>query len=364
VANPSLHPSQLPAVLAVDDRSANLVALEALFEPLNIELIKATSGREAIALATERRFAVALIDVVMPEMDGFETVRQLRRLPLAASTPVILLTAYEFDPRQLESLQGTALVDYIGKPLPPGLLKAKVEAMVSLYRYREALAAKDRDIAMLAHDLQTPLASIGAGTDVLLRSNDPQRMRAVGARVVQTIHRMSSLVADLTDYARAGQGPIPIKAKAVDLGELVQQAADECAQLEPTNRISVEKAGDLRGEWDPGRLNQVVTNLLVNALRYGEGDVSVRVRDAGAIVNVSVHNAGPPIPSERLTSIFEPFRRGTDLSNGLGLGLFIVRAIVDAHGGAVDLSSTADTGTTVVVRLPRRSQAAQSQPPA
>jgi signal transduction histidine kinase len=339
-------------VLAVDDRPANLLVLEALFDPLNIELVKATSGREAIGLAAERQFAVALIDVIMPEMDGFQVVRQLRELPLSRLTPIILLTAHEFDPRQIESLQGTALVDYIGKPLPAGLLRGKVEALVSLYQYRAALAAKDRDIAMLAHDLQTPLASIGTGVDLLLRV-DHDRTRTIAERIGKAVYRMGKMVSDLTDYARVGQGPIPVKAVAADLGEIVGQVADECRQLESTDRICVENSGDLRGEWDPDRLSQALTNVVVNALRYGEGDVRVRVRDAGAVVNVSVHNGGPPIPAERLGSIFEPFQRGTEVGKGLGLGLYIVRAIVDAHGGAVDVTSSSELGTTVVVRLPR-----------
>jgi two-component system, sensor histidine kinase and response regulator len=347
------HPDSAP-VLAVDDRAANLVALEALFEPLNIELVKATSGPEAIRLATDRRFAVALIDVVMPGMDGFETVRQLRALPLAKLTPIILLTAYEFDPRQIEALQGTALVDYIGKPLPPGLLRGKVEALVSLHRYRDALAAKDRDIAMLAHDLQTPLASITAGTDLLVRSSHEERTQHIATRMIQTLRRMSNMVSDLTDYARAGQGPIPVKSQTADLGAIVEQVAQECGQLETTDRIRVEKSGDVCGEWDPDRLSQAITNLVVNALRYGEGEVHIRVRDTGAIVNVSVHNAGPPIPAERLASIFDAFQRGTEAGKGLGLGLFIVHEIVDAHGGAVDVSSSSEAGTTFIIRLPRR----------
>jgi two-component system sensor histidine kinase/response regulator len=346
--------AELPAVLAVDDRPANLLALEALFEPLKLELFKATSGREAIRLASERRFAVALVDVVMPEMDGFETVRQLRELPLSKLTPIILLTAFEFDPRQIEALQGTALVDYIGKPLPAGLLRGKVEALVSLYRFREALAAKDRDIAMLAHDLQTPLASISAGTDILLRGATDERTQNVAKRVIQTVFRMSNMVSDLTDYARVGQGPIPVKLRPVDLGAIVAQVVDECRQVERGDCIRVETSGDLNGQWDPDRLSQAITNVVMNALRYGEGDVRVRVRDAGAMVNVSVHNAGPPIPAARLATIFEAFQRATETGKGLGLGLFIVRAVVEAHGGVVDVSSSADAGTTLVLRLPRR----------
>jgi signal transduction histidine kinase len=171
---------------------------------------------------------------------------------------------------------------------------------------------------------------------------------------MQTVHRMSTMVSDLTDYARAGHGAIPVTTEPTDVGEIVQQVAQDCDQLECQDRIHVEKSGDLRGEWDSGRLSQAITNLVVNALRYGDGEVRVRARDAGAVVNVSVHNGGPPIPAERLASIFEPFQRATDSGKGLGLGLFIVRAIADAHGGAVDISSSDAAGTTATLRLPRK----------
>lgn len=347
----------VPAVLAVDDRPANLLALEAILEPLQVDLVTASSGRQAIELASERPFAVALIDVVMPEMDGFQTVIELRALPLARLTPIILLTAYEFDPRDIESLQGTALIDYVGKPIAAGLLRGKVEALVSLYRHRALLAAKDRDIAMLAHDLQTPLASITAGTDLLLRDAATERLQVIASRVIQTAQRMSSMVTDLTDYARAGQGPIPVKLQETDLRALIERVADECHHLERGDRIRVEAEGDLRGHWDPDRLQQAMANLLVNALRYGDGDIWLRAADSGPRVDVSVHNLGPPIPADRLPAIFEPFRRGTSVGRGLGLGLFIVREIAAAHGGTVQVTSAPDSGTRFVLQLPRRAAA-------
>jgi signal transduction histidine kinase len=350
-----------PAVLAVDDRAANLLALEALFERFDLDLVTGSSGRDAIRLASERPFAVMLIDVVMPDMDGFETVRALRALPLAAQTPIILLTAYEFDPRDIESLQGTGLVDYVGKPIAAGLLRGKVEALVSLYRRGEALAAKDRDIAILAHDLQTPLASISAGTELLVRSARDQHTQEIGQRVAQTVQRMSDMVSDLTDYARVGRGAIPVKARPLDLATLADEVARDCHQLEGGARVRLEAEGDAQGEWDPDRLYQAVSNLVVNALRYGEGDVRVRTAGDGASVLLSVQNFGTPIPAPRLSTIFEPFQRGTQRPNddrrGLGLGLYIVRAIVSAHGGSVHASSSQQSGTLFTLRLPRQAPA-------
>jgi signal transduction histidine kinase len=339
----------------VDDRPANLLALEALFERLDVELVTATSGREALRLAAARPFAVMLIDVVMPDMDGFQTVRELRALPRAAQTPIILLTAYEFDPREIESLQGTALVDYVGKPIAAGLLRAKVEALTSLYRRGEALAAKDRDIAILAHDLQTPLASISAGAELLLRDAREERGRVIGKRVVQTVRRMSDMVSDLTDYARVGRGAIPVKARSLDLAALAEEVTGDCRQLPGGERLRLEATGDAHGEWDPDRLYQALSNLVVNALVYGEGDVWVRTSGGGSSVDLSVQNFGASIPAARLGAIFEPFQRGssTDDRRGLGLGLFIVRAIVSAHGGTVVATSSPRSGTQFILRLPR-----------
>jgi signal transduction histidine kinase len=355
----SVTESALPtaAVLAVDDHPANLVALEAIFETIDIELVTVTSGREALRLAGQRSFAVILLDVVMPEMDGFEVLQKLRALPLACQTPIILLTAYEFDPRNIESLQGTALVDYIVKPIASALLRAKVRALVSLYRRGEALAAKDRDIAMLAHDLQTPLASIAAGTALLQRANLDDRARTIAGRVTHTVKRMSDMVNDLTDYARAGQGPIPVVPRAVDLGDLTRDVVEECRQLESVKTIRLNLSGDLRGSWDPSRLSQAVANLVANALNYGEGEILVGANESGELVEMMVHNLGEPIPPDLLPIIFNPFERGANERKGLGLGLFIVRAIATAHGGTVDVTSSRGEGTTFRMRLPRHAAA-------
>ncbi|HXU60625.1 MAG TPA: hybrid sensor histidine kinase/response regulator [Polyangia bacterium] len=351
-----IEQSSLPpaAVLAVDDHPANLLALEAIFEPLDIELVTVKSGPEALRLAEKRPFAVILLDVVMPEMDGFEVLDRLRKLPQSRETPVILLTAYEFDPRNIESLQGAALVDYIVKPIASALLRAKVRALVSLFQRGEALAARDRDIAMLAHDLQTPLASIAAGTLLLSRTELADRSRAITDRVTRTVRRMSDMVTDLTDYARAGLGPMPVVARAVDLGQLTEEVVGECQQLEGGERIKLEKAGDLTGHWDPNRLAQAISNLIRNAVTHGEGEVLVRVREAGPDVELHVHNAGDPIPAERLPIMFQPFERGNTEGRGLGLGLYIVRAIAAAHGGTVDAASSQSEGTTFRLSLPRR----------
>jgi signal transduction histidine kinase len=342
-----------PAVLAVDDYPVNLLALSAILESLPIRLVTAGSGRAAIARAQEQEFGVILLDVMMPEMDGFETLTRLRSIPACHETPVILLTAYELAPDAVAQLEGMGMVDYILKPIAPVILKSKISALMSLHQRGEALAAKDRHIAMLAHDLQGPLMAIGFSADRLAHGNLDAGLRPAADRIRRGVGRMTEMIQNLTDHARAGRGAFPVASERMDVGELCREISDEFREREP-GRVDFGAAGDLVGEWDRNRLYQAIANLLTNALRYGEGKAVLRARQADGTVEVSVHNDGPPIPEDLLRTIFKPFERGADSRSGLGLGLYIVHEIVKAHHGTVEVTSTATDGTTFVVRLPRR----------
>jgi signal transduction histidine kinase len=320
----------------------------------------AQSGREALELAARTAFAVILLDVMMPEMDGFETLAKLRTIPASSTVPVILVTAYELDVRAMERVHGLGTVDYILKPIAPELLRSKVAAFVSLHRRGEelrrrgeALAAKDRHIAMLAHDLQTPLAAMGVSASQLLRAPLDPRLHRSAERISRGVLRMSEMIRNLTDYARAGRGAIPITPTDMDLGELCREVADDLQTADAERRIDLGCSGELGGSWDRNRLYQAIANLLSNALRHGTGDVVISARGDAAEVEVGVHNAGPPISDGLLPVIFQPFERGERDRVGLGLGLYVVREIAKAHGGDVSVTSSATDGTTFVLRLPR-----------
>jgi signal transduction histidine kinase len=344
--------SRRPAVLAVDDYPVNLLALSAIVETLPIRLVTATSGGEAIARAQEQEFGAILLDVMMPEMDGFETLKRLRAIPSCHDTPVVLLTAYELEVGAIAQLEGMGMVDYILKPIAPIILRSKISAVISLHQRGEALAAKDRHIAMLAHDLQTPLTAIGVSADVLAQADLDPRSRAASERILRGVDRMTEMIRNLTDQARAGQGPFPVTPQRMDVGNLCREILDEFREPE-SSRIDLEVMGDLAGEWDKSRLYQAVANLVTNAIRYGEGKVILRASPVDGDVEISVQNGGPAIPQNLLAVIFKPFERGAADRSGLGLGLYIVREIVKAHRGTVGVTSTATDGTTFVLRLPR-----------
>lgn len=213
---------------------------------------------------------------------------------------------------------------------------------------------RERLIAVLGHDLRSPLSAILGATSLLLRtpSMPDAAQRRVGF-IVRSAERMGRMVDDILDFARGRLGGgIPIEAVPADLATLAQQVVDETSFGHPARTITLRCEGDTRGFWDEARLAQALANLVGNAVRYSSADtpIEVAVSRVGDAVEVRVHNQGPPIPERVAAVIFDPFRRGprqgsAELANGLGLGLYIVEQIVSAHGGEVGVSSTAESGT-------------------
>jgi len=355
------HDADPAAVLVVDDTPGNLFAFRELLGPVGHRIVEATSGDAAIALAARQDFAAILLDVMMPGMDGFETLSRMREGALITSTPVIMITARELSRAELDRAYALGVIDFLTKPVYPEVLRGKVASCVSLYlanrelRRREAaLTMKDRQIAVLAHDLRNPLNTVTAAVQLLERVPEPDRMKReeLQARIHRGLNRMEGMIRDLLDYARAGSGAIPIEREQMDLAELARDVADEFKLADPDRRIDLARSGNTRGAWDRARLYQALANLVGNATRYGRGNAAVAVVRDDDHVQISVHNDGPPISPDLLPFIFEPFKRGDGDGVGLGLGLYIVRAIAEAHHGDVKVVSSADVGTTFTLRLP------------
>jgi signal transduction histidine kinase len=373
-------PVQL-ALLLVDDVPANLIAYRAVLEPLGHELVEATSGVEAVRLLAGRQFALLLIDVRMPGVDGFETVELLRR-ELRRATPVIFVTGAGDDWTMRRAYEFGA-VDYLVKPVDPDILRGKVRNLLALYEQgielerRAALLMQqqqqlaeanavarrqDTNMGVLAHDLRNPLNAIVTGTNLLRRVPAlPDQAQRIADRIDRSAQRMGLMIRDILDFARGRLGGgIPLNRQAVDLAALCREIIDEVQTAYPAARIEVRVDGDLRGSWDRARIEQALSNLVINAIQHGVGDVvltlSARAQDH---VVVSVRNDGRAIPAEQLPNLFDAFHRGDRSPAGLGLGLFIVREIVRAHAGTIDVASSPE-GTTFTMRLPRASDATSS----
>ncbi|WNG53019.1 PAS domain-containing protein [Archangium minus] len=229
---------------------------------------------------------------------------------------------------------------------------------------RRTAEFRERFMSIVSHDLRNPLNAILLSAHALLRLEDLGERHVKGVRrIVTSAERMKRMISDLLDFARGRLGGgIPISPRELELGALCREVVDELEAGRPGREVVLEMEGDLRGEWDPDRLTQLLVNLGKNALDYSPEETRVHIVLHGedGTVRLEVHNEGPPIPPERLASIFEPFRRFAEeehpssSSAGLGLGLYIVEQIVQAHGGTVAVRSTEQEGTTFTVRLPRR----------
>jgi signal transduction histidine kinase len=234
-------------------------------------------------------------------------------------------------------------------------------------RLAQALAFRDQVIGILGHDLRNPLGAVRALATLLRRRGDlPAGARESVAEIDRASERMLEMISTLLDFATSRfTGALPVAPVPVDLREVCRRVVDELRAASPGRRIELEVRGDAGGAWDPARIAQVVSNLVANALQHGARDapVGVRVHGDGDGVALEVRNRGPAIAAELRAAMFEPFCRGSalrDASNarGLGLGLYIASEIVRAHGGTIDVESTAERGTTFTVRLPRRAAAA------
>ncbi|MBD2111745.1 MULTISPECIES: sensor histidine kinase, partial [Cyanophyceae] len=218
-------------------------------------------------------------------------------------------------------------------------------------------------LAILGHDLRDPLNGISMAAQLIARTanQDPSSPQALSI-IEKNTEVVTRLISDLIDFASTGAGStIPLTRDAVDLEKLCRSVFEGFCLTYPQRTLRFHSAGDLTGDWDAARLRQVVSNLMGNAIHHGsvEGPVELSVASDGSTVVLSVHNEGPPIPPEMLETIFDPLirqpmQKSTARRVGsIGLGLYIVREIVVAHGGTVEVASTAEEGTTFTVRLPQ-----------
>ncbi|MFT3765278.1 MAG: ATP-binding protein [Minicystis sp.] len=221
---------------------------------------------------------------------------------------------------------------------------------------------RERFLGVLAHDLRTPIQAVAFTADVIAKAAIPDKVRRGAERIGRAADRMSRMISDLLDLTRSRQGGgIPLAPEAADLASITRRTIDEIRAAHPERSILLQSHGDASGAWDADRISQVVSNLVGNALAYSPPDtpVTVDLRAADGAIVLAVQNRGTPIPPHVIPTLFAPFSRGSQDGNGeqvrrgLGLGLFIVDRIVEAHGGAVGVTSTAENGTTFTVTLPR-----------
>ena len=380
-------------ILVVDDRADKLLVLGSLLEPLAQDVVLAHSGEEALKHMLERDFAVILMDVNMPTMDGLETAALIRGRRKTAHTPIIFITAYA---DEMHTARGYSLgaVDYILTPIVPDVLRTKVKVFVDLFlmaaqikdqaeqrvalaqeqaarvaaeetnrHLREADERKDEFLAMLSHELRNPMAAIRNAVEILkLGAGDADKTRFARDVIDRQSAQLARLVDDLLDISRITRGKIELRRRRFDLVQAMHAAVETNRSLIDARRqklrLSVpQRAVMVNGDF--ARTVQIVANLVNNAAKYtGEGgELSISASPEGAFAIIRVRDSGVGIPAERLKEIFEPFvqlQQATEESHGgLGVGLTLVKSLAELHGGTVSAHSPGPgRGSEFVVRLP------------
>ncbi len=400
-------------ILVVDDNQANLIAIEAALQPLGRPLVLAHSGVEALGKLLEQDFALIILDVAMPGMDGFETAKMVRSRERNRATPIIFVTGLSWQDDAVLRGYELGAFDFLMKPIRAEVLRAKASVFVQLQErtielkqkadeLREAQARahereliaqrrrfeaevmeqqmhqlaetdrrKDEFLAILAHELRNPLQPLQTAVEVLEHDPEkpvPARIRNIVQRQVNHIAR---LVDDLLDVARFTAGKLELRREPTNLADIVEESVTSCRKAVDSRKheLLVSGPGDsVVVHGDPVRLIQVVCNLLNNAAKYTEpgGKLSLDWGHDGVDGFIRVTDNGRGIPADVLPKVFDMFvqeRVTSDGAGGLGLGLGLVKRLVELHGGTVRATSGGPgMGSTFELRLPLVSAAVRPSP--
>ena len=373
IVGEQLQPSGL---LVVDDEPANLAALEVVLAPLGHRVEMARSGREALRALLREDFAAVLLDVRMPDMDGFETAELIRSRPSTQTTPIIFITALPHAEQDMQRAYRVGAADVIFKPFVPEFLRTKLSVFIELHQQQrsirellvqaqESSRAKSEFLNMAAHELRTPLAVV-VGYLSMLSDGTFGELNSDCYRVLQILRQkgdeLNRLVDDLLTASRIEAGTVPSRLTVYDLREVARQAVRKAKPQ--AELLSAEVHVELPQEpvfvqADPTHMARIVDNLVNNALAYSRGRPWVKVTvGAGQDAVLIVEDRGVGIPPDMRERVFEQFVRiesaEDPLQPGTGLGLYISRELARRQGGELAVvDSEVGRGSTLALTLQR-----------
>lgn len=391
--------------LVVDDLEENLLSVEALLRREDLVILKAKSGAEALELLLVHDVALALLDVQMPGMDGFELAELMRGTERTRAVPIIFLTAGAADYQRRFRGYEAGAVDFLQKPIEADILKSKADVFFDLYRQRQEVAShrdelqviaeenekllkesqrysqalqeadqrKDEFLATLAHELRNPLAPIRNGLALLKKAGESPHAQEIKIMMERQLIHLVRLIDDLLDVSRVSQGKIELKKENITFQSALQAALEASKPLIDANKHTLRLDVPEKPVYvsaDLTRLAQILSNLLNNAAKYtaNGGNIQLKASTEASEIVISIIDNGMGIPSEMQPKIFDLF---TQVENslersqgGLGIGLALVKRLVTMHGGTIEVESAgAGQGSTFTVRLPTVAAPAQEKDP-
>ncbi len=362
-------------ILAVDDAPDNLILLDKLLKRQGFDVVNASSGKECLSKSASENPDLIILDVAMPEMNGFETLKHLRDNENTRGIPVIILTANSKDAKSIEEGFSLGADEYLTKPIEQDELIARVRSILRAVKAEQDLEQLKADFqSMLVHDLRSPLSVIIGVLELAAEGEfdkNPAELKEFLGSALETSQKMLGLINDILDVAKLEAGKLQLNKQPNDLNVVVGGAVARLKILARDKGISLNILEDKNipiCEFDSGKVEQVVTNLVGNAIKFTPKDGSVCIKTyvrhfdndvlglRGDYAAIDVEDTGVGISSDEIPLIFDRYRQAKSAKaagqKGTGLGLTIVKRVTEAHNGKVFVESTLGKGTKFSVVIP------------
>lgn len=354
-------------ILIVDDVSKNIQLVANILQQAGHEIFFALSGPMALELVKNQSLDLILLDIMMPDMDGFEVCKRIKALPTGKDVPIIFLTA-KTDIASIKKGFEIGGVDYITKPFNKEELLARVKTHLSLMRQQQELrelnATKDKFFSIIAHDLKSPFNHMLGLTEIIVNLSleiEHQEIREMAKLIHKSAKQGKDLLDNLLEWSRSQIGAHNFKPKNISLHKTVDESilfVEQIAKQKQISLLNKVKPGII-ARADINMFNTVLRNLLNNAIKFTKpgGHVKIQAKELKKHVEVTVEDDGIGISKSSLPKLFKieenPSTLGTGSEKGTGLGLILCREFVERHGGDIRVESERGTGSKFIFTLPK-----------
>jgi signal transduction histidine kinase len=367
-------------ILIVDDTPENLISLKKVLEKNNFEVDTASSGEEALKKVLKNSYILIILDVQMPNMDGFEVAEAISGYSKAKETAIIFLSAANTEFKFIAKGYSSGGLDYITKPVDMNILLLKVKTFYQIYEQsrklnemqkslleeiefrKEAERKKDEFISIASHELKTPLTSVKGYVQLLERSvnkGDAETVKKHLSKAQTQLEKLNTLIADLLDISKIESGKLKFNKQNFVVDHLIDSVIEVMHQSNPEFKICKKGQANCEIYADEMRIEQVIVNFLTNAIKYSPGtnEIQLTVNVEDDKLYVAVKDYGIGMSPEQINYVFDKFYRVEETSNrfqGLGIGLYISSEIIKRHGGQIGVNSVYGEGSEFYFIIPTK----------